>query len=97
VKKLKIFKQKYYILFVMINNKENFNKYCEDNNIELIENYDNVKMKREIYIKGSCKSITDTCEKTFNKNFRQLVKTGPYCYKYDVWVYDNKGNKVDAF
>lgn len=56
----------------MIYNNASLIKHCCDNSIELIEDYTNIKINREYYIKGICK--------TFNKNFRQLVKTGPYCY-----------------
>ena len=68
----------------MIYNNESLIKYCCDNNIELIENYTNIKINREFYVKGICKTIIDSCDKTFNKNFRQLVKTGPYCYNCAV-------------
>jgi hypothetical protein len=63
----------------MLYNNKTLESYCHENNIELLENYTNVKINRENYIKGVCKSITETCEKIFNKNFRQLIKTGPYC------------------
>lgn len=52
--------------------------YCNNNNVALIENYnDNCKLNRESYIQGNC--IYNYCKKNFNKNFRQLVKTGAYC------------------
>jgi len=64
----------------MIYNNASLIKHCFNNSIELIEDYTNIKINREYYIKGICKTIVDSCDKTFNKNFRQLVKTGPYCY-----------------
>jgi hypothetical protein len=68
----------------MIYNNASLIKHCCDNSIELIEDYTNIKINREYYIKCICKTIVDSCDKTFNKNFRQLVKTGPYCYNCAV-------------
>jgi len=54
--------------------------YCNDNNITLIRNYDKelkTQINRNSHIEGKC--IYDCCNKIFNKNFRQLVKTGAYC------------------
>lgn len=64
---------------MMFYNNETLNKYCLTNDIQLVDDYTNIKMNREVYIKGICKTITENCETIFNKNFRQLVKTGPYC------------------
>jgi hypothetical protein len=52
-------------------------EYCNNNNIQLTDNYENENVKRESYIKGKC-TINDCCNE-FSKNFRQLVKTGAYC------------------
>lgn len=86
-------------------NSENLIDYCKNNNITLLQSYDNVK--RESYIEGNC--IFDECKNTFCKNFRQLVKTGAYCtscvskiasikihnskVKYDINVLDNFCNE----
>ena len=64
---------------MMFYNNETLNKYCLTNDIQLDDDYTNIKMNRDVYIKGICKTITENCETIFNKNFRQLVKTGPYC------------------
>jgi hypothetical protein len=56
-------------------NRENLIEYCKNNDIALLQSYDNVK--RESFIEGKC--IFDECKNTFCKNFRQLVKTGAYC------------------
>ena len=63
----------------MLYNNETLKSYCDENNIELLENYTNVKINRDNYVKGVCKTKIETCDKIFNKSFRQLVKTGPYC------------------
>jgi len=52
-------------------------EYCNENNIQLNNNYENEKINRESYIDGNC--INENCCNTFNKNFRQLLKTGGYC------------------
>ena len=86
-------------------NSENLIDYCKNNNITLLQSYDN--MKRESYIEGNC--IFDECKNTFCKNFRQLVKTGAYCtscvskiasikihkslVKYDINVLDHFCNE----
>ena len=53
---------------------ETLYEYCEINKITLIKNYKDIKIKRENYIEGNCSSAG--CINLFNKNFRQLVKTG---------------------
>ena len=54
-------------------------QYCDSNNIVLIRDYKNIKIKRENYIEGKCSTIN--CPDIFNKTFRQVVKTGAYCEK----------------
>ena len=38
----------------MLYNNETFNKYCEDNEITLLENYEQIKLNRDYKIKGRC-------------------------------------------
>jgi hypothetical protein len=38
---------------MMFYNNETLNKYCLTNDIQLVDDYTNVKMNREGYIKGS--------------------------------------------
>ena len=66
----------------MLYNNDTFNKYCEDNQIKLLENYEEIKINREHKIKGLC--IVKDCNNEFNKSFRQLIKTGAYCYNCSV-------------
>jgi hypothetical protein len=51
-------------------------KYCCENGITLIGNYENEKLNKIFEIKGVC--IKD-CTNIFNKRFCELVKTGGYC------------------
>jgi hypothetical protein len=62
--------------------------YCLEHNITLLQNYKDIKITRENYIEGKCNTIN--CEYTFNKTFRQLVKTGSYCDKCMKQISSNK-------
>ena len=59
----------------MLYNNTTLIAYCQDNHIELLDDYTNIKIIRDYYVRGNCKSILETCNKIFNKSFRQLVKT----------------------
>lgn len=52
-------------------------QYCNENKIQLTNEYKSENINRESYIEGKC--ITENCCNKFNKCFRQLVKTGVYC------------------
>ena len=72
----------------MLYNTTTLYQHCESNNIILIHDYKNIKIKRENYIEGKCS--TPNCIYTFNKIFRQLVKTGAYCEKCIKQIATNK-------
>jgi len=83
----------------MLYNNETFKKYCEDNKVNLLDNYEEIKINRELRIKGLC--ITQDCNNEFNKSFRKLVKIGGYCYEcavengkhnyiFTYYIYGNK-------
>ena len=72
----------------MLYTRETLYQYCESNNITLIKNYKDIKLKRENYIEGKCSSVD--CINTFNKIFRQLVKTGAYCEECMKQIVSNK-------
>jgi hypothetical protein len=59
----------------MLYNNTTLITHCLDNHIELLDDYTNIKIIRDYYVRGNCKSILETCNKIFNKSFRQLVKT----------------------
>ena len=58
-------------------NNETLNTFCEENNVILLYDYSKVDIKRENYLEGKCSK--NDCTNHFRKDFRQLVKTGPYC------------------
>jgi hypothetical protein len=73
--------------------------YCKKNNIILLNNYENIKINRESYIDFCC--INKLCNSQFNKNFRQLVKTGAYCElcmkeisNYKIKILNTKFNSI---
>jgi len=67
-------------------NNETLIEYCNTNKITLLQSYENVN--RESYIEGKC--VHNNCENNFNKNFRQLVKTGAYCISCMTKIANNK-------
>ncbi len=79
---------KYMLLYtvIMLYNNDTFETYCIDNNIELLDDFSKIKITRDTNINGKyvTKEFNNICSKIFNKNFRQLVKTGPYCYNCSV-------------
>ena len=54
-------------------NYEFLKKYCEENNIVLLKDYSNEKVNRDTKIEGNC--ISENCNNTFNKSFRNLINT----------------------
>ena len=56
---------------------ERLDKFCKENNVNLLEDYSNVKLNGYFYIKSKC--CYDKCDNFVNKTFRQLEKTGSYC------------------
>jgi hypothetical protein len=58
-------------------NVENLYEYCNEKEIKLTNDYTKLNINRESYLEGKCKN--EDCDKNFCKDFRQLVKTGPFC------------------
>ena len=54
-------------------------KYCSENNVTLLEDYSNVNLTGNVFIKGKC--IYENCNNIFEKKFCILTKTGAYCKK----------------
>jgi hypothetical protein len=66
-------------------------KYVKDNEIELLELYDDVDVNCYTIIKGKCK--TDNCDNSFSRVFRLMYyKQGPYCVK--CTKSKNKSNNI---
>ena len=58
-------------------NVEKLYDYCNEKEIKLTNDYTKLDINRESYLEGKCKN--EVCDKNFCKDFRQLVKTGPFC------------------
>jgi hypothetical protein len=56
---------------------DRLDKYCNENNVILLEDYSNIFLTREVIIKSKC--IYDNCFNDVNKKFRELENTGSYC------------------
>jgi hypothetical protein len=52
-------------------------KYKDENNVSFLKNYFNDKINGKTRIEGYCKE--NECLNSFNKIFKQLLKTGAYC------------------
>jgi hypothetical protein len=74
----------------IIYDTEYLEKYCENNNIILTNNYE--KTNRDTRIEGEC--LTLNCSNIFNKVFRQFVKSGGYCNKCSKIKHQN--NIIEA-
>ena len=69
-------------------NYTNLKSYCEENNIQLLNEYSNINVTRDTIIVGKCKN----CNNNFNKTFRQLKKSNNYC---DLCTKNNKKIKIE--
>lgn len=73
-------------------NNETLIEHCNLKNIILLKTYD--KLNRESYIEGKC--TYTRCDNSFNKKFRQLVKTGAYCVDCMTNIAKNKIRNSNA-
>lgn len=51
--------------------------FCKENNIQLCDDYSNIKLNRETIINGICRN--EGCNNLFSKGFRALLNPNPYC------------------
>ena len=68
-------------------------KYVEENEIELIGEYE--KVNRDSRIQGKCK--TEDCDGEFDRTFRQLLKTGSYCKRCSEIGKNYKKSDLDKY
>jgi hypothetical protein len=68
-------------------------KYCKNNKIELLHDYIDIKINRDIQIEGNC--ITENCETTFSKNFRNLILYGGICKKCMKYITNDKRKQTN--
>lgn len=67
---------------------ERLENYCKENNVTLLEDYCDVKINRDSYIKGNC--CYNNCNSLFEKRFRELLNAGGYCSVCIQIVRNNK-------
>ena len=72
----------YYTLFDIMPAKkytfELLQKFCSENNIELLQDYSNTKLVREVKLETRC--LTENCPNISHKNvIRLMYKSGSYC------------------
>ena len=51
--------------------------YCEENNIELVNDYYNCYLNTKSYVRTKCNY--DNCLSILEKSISQIMKTGSYC------------------
>jgi|LakMenEpi03Aug12_release.lakeMendotaPanAssembly.Ray.scaffolds.fasta_scaffold156046_2 hypothetical protein len=57
--------------------KELLDSYCQANNIVLIKDYSNEKIRSDMSLEGNCSN--NDCVNIFKKSFRQLIKNDSFC------------------
>lgn len=67
---------------------ERLDKYCKENNVTLLEDYSNIKLNRDMYIKGHCSY--NECNCLFEKKYREFINAGGYC---NICIQIVKNNK----
>ncbi len=63
-------------------NLETLKKYCTEKTVQLLKDYTNENVKRELKINGKC--CYENCNNEFNKSFRAMVQIGAYCKECSV-------------
>jgi hypothetical protein len=67
---------------VFISKKYNFHclfNFCSERNIQLLENYENIKLHSHYLVKGKCQNIN--CQNEFYKKIHKLLITNGLCNK----------------
>jgi hypothetical protein len=52
-------------------------KYCDDNMISLLNNYENIRLHSHYYIEGKCQN--SNCQNNFKKHLYKLINTNGMC------------------
>ena len=68
-------------------------KFCQENGIELLEDYSDVKVNRETRIKAIC--LINDCNDISNKTFRQIMKLGCFCKKHTKEIMEQKRKETN--
>lgn len=71
------------------------NDFCKENNLNILENYENTKINCNIKLTSKC--INENCNEYFNKKFHILYKTKVFTCKKCTWLNGNKKHKQTIF
>ena len=80
-------------------NKDLLDKICNEQNIVLLQEYDNNNLGWQAVIEFKCIEVKSTW--TFKKKkdniFLKQLAAKNLGYNYEIWVYDSKGNKIETY
>ena len=68
-------------------------EYCKENNVTLLKDYSNERVNRDTVIKTKC--LTENCNETIEKHFRQLHNTGCFCLIHTKEISYNKAKNTE--
>jgi hypothetical protein len=66
--------------------------YCQENKVELLEDYSNSKINRDVIIKAKC--IADCCNDNITKKLRLIIENGCYCKRHLQQIVSEKKKKT---
>ena len=72
-------------------NIELLNNFCKENNLNILENFENTNINCNIKLTSKC--INKDCNEFFNKKFHILYKTKVFTCKKCTWISGNKKHK----
>ena len=72
-------------------NIELLNIFCKENNLNILENFENTKVNCNVKLTSKC--INKDCNEFFNKKFHILYKTKVFTCKKCTWINGDKKHK----
>lgn len=72
-------------------NIELLNNFCKENNLNILENFENTKVNCNVKLTSKC--INKDCNDFFNKKFHILYKTKVFTCKKCTWIDGDKKHK----
>jgi hypothetical protein len=67
------------------------NNFCKENNLNILENFENTKVNCNVKLTSKC--INEKCNEFFNKKFHILYKTKVFTCKKCTWIDGDKKHK----
>ena len=72
-------------------NIELLNNFCKENNLNILENFENIKVNCNVKLTSKC--VNENCNNFFNKKFHILYKTKVFTCKKCTWIDGDKKHK----